>query len=392
MTPNKNIPARILDFVKAEPVFSVALIAALISMIAVPPNPEYLGYIKWRTLGLLTMFMLCVQGLEKAGVLSRIAHILLGAASRRKSGGLKAIVVVLVALPYFFAMFITNDVSLLTFVPFAIMLLTSQKREDLIPLVLTLQTIAANAGSYLTPFGNPPNMYAYLLFDVQMGDFLAAQAPFTISLGVFLLACVFLFVRKPSGSNQEEQIASEGLISQHHPHADRASGLLFAALFCVSVLSVLKVLPVRYALPFICAIVLLRDRSLFAKVDWLLLGTFVCFFIFSSNLAAIPAISDALNGAMAQHPFWITMGTSQVISNVPSCTLPAPFTTDWRALAVGANIGGLGSPVGSLASLITLGFYRRATNKGMGGFMKVFLGFNIVALALSCTIWFLLGW
>lgn len=388
MSKEQSISQRILGFVKAEPVFSVALVAALLSMIAVPPSVEYLGYIKWRTLGLLTMFMLCVAGLQKAGVLERIARVLLGGVSRAGSGGngLKALVGVLVLLPYVGGMFITNDVALLTFVPFALMVLLGQKRADLIPLVLTLQTIAANAGSYLTPFGNPHNLLAYTLFDVGFLEFIAAQAPFTALLGVFLASCIVLFVGKwGAGAQEKLQVEGESVPVQ------RLDAVLFVGLFLVSVLSVLKVVPVQLGFAFVLVVALVRDRSLIAKVDWLLLGTFVCFFIFSSNLAAIPAVSDVLSGAMSQHPFWITMGASQVISNVPACALLAPFTTDWRALAIGANMGGLGSPVGSLASLITLGFFRRSGQGSMGSFMKVFVGFNVVALALTCVLWEILG-
>lgn len=387
MAESRNILARVGGFVKAEPVFSVALIAALLSMIAVPPSPEYFGYIKWRTLGLLTMFMLCVAGLQKAGVLERIAQGLVGSVAKSKGGGLKALVAVLVLLPYAGGMFITNDVALLTFVPFALMVLLGHRRADLIPLVLTLQTIAANAGSYLTPFGNPHNLYSYTLFNVGFGEFIAAQAPFTLLLGVYLAVCIALFVRNSRGTHDAEKPQVDGAPMP----VVRLDAALFAALFAVSVLSVLKVVPVQAAFAVVVLVALLRDRTLLAKVDWLLLGTFVCFFIFSSNLAAIPAVSDVLTSAMSQHPFWITMGASQVISNVPSCTLLAPFTTDWRALAVGANLGGLGSPVGSLASLITLGFFRRSGQGNIGSFMKVFLGFNVAALALTCGLWVLLG-
>ncbi|MDD6784753.1 MAG: SLC13 family permease [Eggerthellales bacterium] len=387
MAESRNILARVGGFVKAEPVFSVALIAALLSMIAVPPSLEYFGYIKWRTLGLLTMFMLCVAGLQKAGVLERIAQGLVESVAKSKGGGLKALVAVLVLLPYAGGMFITNDVALLTFVPFALMVLLGHRRADLVPLVLTLQTIAANAGSYLTPFGNPHNLYSYTLFNVGFGEFIAAQAPFTLLLGVYLAVCIALFVRNSRGTHDAEKPQVD---SAPMPVV-RLDAALFAALFAVSVLSVLKVVPVQAAFAVVVLVALLRDRALLAKVDWLLLGTFVCFFIFSSNLAAIPAVSDVLTSAMSQHPFWITMGASQVISNVPSCTLLAPFTTDWRALAVGANLGGLGSPVGSLASLITLGFFRRSGQGNIGSFMKVFLGFNVAALALTCGLWVLLG-
>ena len=387
MAESRNILARVGGFVKAEPVFSVALIVALLSMIAVPPSPEYFGYIKWRTLGLLTMFMLCVAGLQKAGVLERIAQGLVGSVAKSKGGGLKALVAVLVLLPYSGGMFITNDVALLTFVPFALMVLLGHRRADLIPLVLTLQTIAANAGSYLTPFGNPHNLYSYTLFNVGFGEFIAAQAPFTLLLGVYLAVCIALFVRNSRGTHEAEKPQVDGAPMP----VVRLDAALFAALFAVSVLSVLKVVPVQAAFAVVVLVALLRDRTLLAKVDWLLLGTFVCFFIFSSNLAAIPAVSDVLTSAMSRHPFWITMGASQVISNVPSCTLLAPFTTDWRALAVGANLGGLGSPVGSLASLITLGFFRRSGQGNIGSFMKVFLGFNVAALALTCGLWVLLG-
>lgn len=413
---------KLVGFAKAEPVFCVALLAALASMIAVPPSSAYAGYIKWDTLALLALFMLCVAGLEKAGVLSACANLLVRGVSKRPKGSTKMLVAGLLALTYASAPFVTNDVALLTFVPFSLVVLKAQGKDALVPLVLALQTIAANAGSYLMPFGNPHNLYTYMLFDVGFGEFVAAQAPFTLVLGLFLAACVLGLLPKGSGF-PEGRASYEGCeISEGHgilrekpqvehlymepasdvgcgsadananqgTHVSKADAAFFAALFVVSVLSVLRVVPVALSLAIVAAAVLAKDRKLFAKIDWILLATFICFFVFSSNLAAIPAVSTLLAGAMEGSSFWVTVGTSQVISNVPACTLLAPFASNWQTLAIGANVGGLGSPIGSMASLITLGFYRRSECGSVGLFLKKYTLLNVVALVVCCFLWVVL--
>ena len=367
----RNIEHWTWGFAKAEPVFCVALFAALASMLVTPPSLQYAGYIDWRTLGLLAMFMLCTAGLQEAGVIDFAARGLL-----ERAGSCRAVIAALVALPFFASMLVTNDVSLLAFVPLSLTLLTS--RKDLLPLTLTLQTIAANAGSFLTPFGNPQNLYVYSAFNVGVGEFLLAQLPFVLMNGVLLLALIFAS-RRLSSRERFAEAARAGIVGARD--GVKRSGIVYGALFVLSVLAVLRVVPVAVAFALVLAAALLADKHLFLQIDWVLLLTFVAFFVFSGNLVN--------SGVNTQGGFWVTMGASQIISNVPATILLAPFSADWQALSLGANVGGFGTPVGSLASLITLGLYRHAGGE-LKSLLKAFLPLNLAFLAANCALWALL--
>ncbi|MBR2789475.1 MAG: hypothetical protein IKD70_02490, partial [Eggerthellaceae bacterium] len=299
------------------------------------------------------------------------------------------VVAVLVALPFVLSIFITNDVSLLTFVPFACLVLGFMGRPDLAAPTVVLQAIAANMGSMLTPFGNPHNLFIYEVFGTPVGEFLATTSPFTVFSAVLIaLVIVALTAGRRGGtvSLTKEDLPEAPL----HP-LDTA---LFAAAFLLCVLCVLKLVPVWAMLIVVCGLAAVRNWRLFAKVDWFLLGTFLCFFVFSGNLAAIPAVHAELTGAMSASPFWITLGASQVISNVPATALLSGFTADWRAVLLGADIGGLGTPVGSLANLIALGLYRKMHPEGaapLGRYMVIFLALNFSFLALNCGLRALVG-
>ena len=366
-------------FVRREPVFSVALVAALISLFFVPPSAAYAEYFNWRLIATLLCFMLCVAGLRAAGTFEGLARTFLPGQHR-----VIFIVGVLVALPFFLSIFITNDVSLLTFVPFACLVMGFIGRADLAAPVVVLQAIAANMGSMLTPFGNPHNLFIYEVFQTPVGEFLATTSPFTIFSAVLIaLVIVALTAGKRGGG---VNLTKESLPATPLHVTDTA---LFGVVFLVCVLCVLKVVPVWAMLIVVCGLALARNWRLFAKVDWFLLGTFLCFFVFSGNLAAIPQVHAALTGAMGASPFWITLGASQVISNVPATALLSGFTTDWQAVLLGADIGGLGTPVGSLANLIALGLYRKMHPEGaapLGRYMAIFLVLNFSFLILNCIL------
>lgn len=411
-------------------------------MFAVPPSPAYANYVDWRVIAILLGFMLCVAGLRQAGVFDALAR-----AALAGNHGAVYTVGILVALPFGLSMLVTNDVALIVFVPFALAVLVRARRADLAVWTVVLQTIAANMGSMLTPFGNPQNLFIYEVFHVPVGEFFAATAPVVALNGVALVCCVAamaLVLRRGArvgasaagvgadtlgakaygegeGSGEEggedeaflpsvraAQAASDTSLAAASaaasvalpavaPTAALAASLrsrslcdlvAFGAAFALCVLCVLGAVDTPVMLAAVCALTAARDRHLFACVDWLLLGTFLCFFIFSNNLAAIPAVSGALTGAMATHPFLIPLVASQGISNVPAAALLAPFTQDWTSLLLAVDMGGLGTPVASLASLIALGFYRQmrpAGAAGTGTFVVLFLAFNAAFLALNCA-------
>ena len=361
------------SLLRREAVLCIAAVCALLSMLLKAPNAAYLDYIDFRTLALLFCLMAVVAGAQGCGLFDALAHRLL---SGRKS--MRLLSLILTLLPFFCAMLITNDVALLTFVPFTVLVLKLLRQERMLVYILVLQTVAVNLGSMATPVGNPQNLYLYSRFGVEIGAFLGVTLPLTaLSLaGVTAAACCVrggeIHVELPPASAMDVRRL-----------------LLYAVLFVLCLLSVLRVLdwPILLGITIVCLAA--ADRRTFRKVDYSLLLTFVCFFIFARNLGANDAVRDFLTGMMAAHPLAVSAGASQIISNVPAAVLLSGFTDDWRSLLAGTDIGGLGTPIASLASLITLKLYLRTENARAGKFLPVFLGINAAGLVILLAFYLL---
>lgn len=355
--------AKIRSFIRREPVLLIAALAALVSCFFVPPDREYLRYFDLRTLALLYSLMLVVAGLRQAGLFSHLAHRLC-----QKAGSLRAMGFLLVLLCFFSAMLITNDVALLTFVPFAVVVLgLAHQRQALIRIVV-LQTVAANLGSMLTPVGNPQNLYLYSRYDLSPRDFFSVTLPiWALSLALIVLLCLSLSSKSLTVFLGEE------------PGLNMRSLILYAALFILCLLVVLRILSWPIMLGLLLLILLIFDRRILLQADFMLLLTFAAFFIFAGNLARVDAVDRLLRSILRGREYWISLLTSQVISNVPAALLLSGFTDDSRALLLGVNIGGLGTPIASLASLISLKLYSHAQHAKPGRFL---LEFTIVNLAL----------
>ena len=359
--------SRVLSFLKGEAVGCIALACALISMLFVPPSAAYLQYIDFRVLALLFCLMAVVAGLQDCGLFAVLAQKLLSGKKR-----MRFISLVLVLLPFFTSMLITNDVSLITFVPFTLLVLSLVGRTERALYLVVLQTLAANLGSMATPVGNPQNLYLYSAFSIPAGAFFAVLAPLTLVSLVGL--CVAALCVKPEG------------IEVHFPEKQtiRRKGQLWlmVALFLLCLLSVFRVLHYAVLLLIVAACLLLFARHLFPRVDYGLLFTFVCFFVFAGNIGAIPAVEDFLSGLMAKSAFLTSLCASQVISNVPAAVLLSGFTGDWKGLLLGTDVGGLGTLIASLASLISFRLYLRAPGAKAGRYLLVFTLANLVGLAI----------
>ena len=356
----------IWGFVKKEPVLTISALAALVSCAAVPPDAAYLGYVDFRTLALLYALMLVVAGLRNAGVFTHLAHaVCLRAKTARGMGAL------LVAMTFFSSMLITNDVALLTFVPFAVVLLgMTGRRHDLI-LIVVLQTVAANLGSMLTPVGNPQNLYLYSYYDFGAAEFFRVTAPvWALSLALTLLLCLLL----PRSALRAEMGEEPGM--------DRGKLRLYLALFAVCLLAVFRLLPWPAMLLIVVAALLIFDRKMLAAADFMLLLTFVAFFAFAGNLARLDAVNDLLRRLLDGREYLTALLASQVISNVPAALLLSGFTDNARALLLGVNVGGLGTPIASLASLISLKLYSRSRDAHTGRYLLVFTLVNAALLAI----------
>ena len=367
--------AMIRSFVRREPVLLIAVFAALVSCALVPPDRVYLTYMDLRTLALLFCLMTVVAGLRKAGLFARLSHRLCENVKSVRMIGL-----VLVLLCFFSAMLITNDVALLTFVPFAVVVLgLADHREDLIHIVV-LQTVAANLGSMLTPVGNPQNLYLYSYYDLTFAAFVRATLPvWAASLLLITLAC---FILSPAPLSL--QLGQE-------PDLDSRGMWLYLGLFAVCLLVVLRVIGWPVMLGIVVAALLVFDRKILLKADFMLLLTFAAFFVFSGNLARIEAVDTLLRRVLAGRVYLTSLVTSQIISNVPAALLLSGFTEDARGLLLGVDIGGLGTPIASLASLISMKLYAHSDHAHTGRYLLEFTFVNLVLLILLTVLQMLLS-
>ncbi len=358
--------AHIRSFIRREPVLLIAALAALASCFFIPPDGAYLDYLDLRTLALLYCLMTVVAGLRQAGLFSHMAHLLC-----RRAGDLRSMGVLLVLLCFFTSMLITNDVALLTFVPFAVVVLGLSGQQKALLRVVVLQTVAANLGSMLTPVGNPQNLYLYSYYDMSIGQFLSAVFPvWALSLALILAACLLLPRERISVFLGEE------------PGMEKRGLWLYLALFAVCLAVVLRLLPWWAMLAAVVLTLLVRDRKMLAKADFMLLLTFVAFFIFAGNLARIEAVDRLLRRLLEGREYWTALAASQVISNVPAALLLSGFTDNARALLLGVDVGGLGTPIASLASLIAMKLYSHSEHASPGRFLGEFTAVNLALLAL----------
>lgn len=356
--------SKVKDFMRRELTLCISFVAALVSCFFVPPDGEYLGYLDLRTLALLYGLMVVVAGLRHAGVFTVLAHRLCA-----RAGSVRTMGITLVLLSFFSVMLITNDVALLTFVPFAVVVLGMAHQEKELIWVVVLQTVAANLGSVLTPVGNPQNLYLYSRYHLSMGDFFSATLPlWLISLTVVLLLSLRL-----SRSHVEVFLGEE-------PGLDKKSLILYLLLFCLCLTVVLRIITWQLMLPLLIITLLIFDRRRLKEADFMLLLTFVCFFIFAGNLARVPMVEQLLSRLLLGRELLIGALASQVISNVPAALLLSGFTDSGRELLLGVNIGGLGTPIASLASLISLKLYSHSEHSDSGKYLRQFSLVNFALL------------
>ena len=358
---------KIRDFVKKETVLCIAALCAVATMFLVPPDAEYIHYIDFRVLALLLCLMAVVAGFKSVGAFRFLTYQLL---RRIKSG--RVLGVTLVLLPFFSSMLVTNDVALLVFIPFTLALLAQLGCGKAIIPIAVLQTVAANLGSMATPVGNPQNLYLYAAYSLSAGEFFSVTLPLTAVSLVCLTAAAFPVLPKslPEQDMQREDITSLRDL------------LIYGVLFVLCLLTVFRVVHYAVTTVLIVAILFVVDRKLLGEIDFMLLLTFVCFFVVSENLGRVQAICDFLKGLLSRSTLMTSVGASQVISNVPAAVLLSGFTDQWRELLAGVNIGGLGTPIASLASLITLKLYLRWPGAQVVKFIGVFLAANIIGLVI----------
>lgn len=358
---------KIRAFFKKEAVLCIAALCAVATMLLVPVDSMYIEYIDLRVLCLLLCLMAVVAGFQSCGAFQWLTVQML---NRGKSG--RGLSVVLVMLPFFSSMLVTNDVALLTFIPFTLLLLEHVEcRKTIVPM-LVLQTIAANLGSMATPVGNPQNLYLYANYQLSAGEFFAAVLPLTVLSLVCLAAAALPVLPKelPVPDLGKEVLESPKRL------------IVYGILFVLCLLTVFRVLPYGVMTLVVVAVIALLSPRILKELDYSLLATFVCFFIVSGNLGRMEGVQTFLQGLLGRSALLTAVLTSQVISNVPAAVLLSGFTDQWRELLQGVNIGGLGTPIASLASLITLKQYLRSEGAAPGRFLLLFTVANVIGLVV----------
>ena len=358
---------KIKEFLKKETVLCIAALCAAATMLLVPPDREYLHYIDWRVLCLLLCLMAVVAGFKSLGAFDWLTYQLL---RRIKSG--RVLGVTLVLLPFFCSMLVTNDVALIVFVPFTLALLESLGCAGSMIPVIVLQTVAANLGSMATPVGNPQNLYLYAAYSLEAGEFFSVVLPLTlVSLAGLTVASLPVLPRAlPEQKLEEARILSA-----------RRMGI-YAGLFVLCLLTVFRIVPYPVTTAVVVAALFLADKKLLKEIDFMLLLTFVCFFVVSENLGRVEAVREFLQSLLEKSTLLTAVGASQVISNVPAAVLLSAFTNEWRELLAGVNIGGLGTPIASLASLITMKLYLLWPGAKIGKFLLWFTAVNVAGLVI----------
>lgn len=366
LTRRRRFALAALHFFKSSVVLLVALAAAGITCIFVPIDREYLGYFDLQTLACLFCTLAVVAAFKNIRFFEWLADVIV-----RRFKNMRNIVLALVFVTYFGSMIMANDMALITFLPLGYFVLESCGNRKLTAFTFIMQNIAANLGGMLTPFGNPQNLYLYSFYSIGAGEFFRIMAlPFAVAFVLILGVCLFV---KPQGAQ---------VLSRPHKAPPVWRSVAYAALFALSVLIVFDVFPYYWGLLAVAVCLLVLDFRAVLRVDYGLLLTFCAFFVFSGNMARIPAVRDFLGGLIALDPLAFGVLSCQVISNVPSAVLLSRFTSDYASLLVAVNIGGLGTPVASLASLITLNTYRRVRPGETKKYILKFLLINFSFLAV----------
>lgn len=380
---------KVKELFQKETVCCIAFLLAVISIFFVSPSKNYISYIDFRVLALLFCLMAVVRGFSSIGVFTRLGTMLL-----THVHSLRMLSALFIFLCFFFSMLITNDVALITFVPFTILVLSmAEQKKFLIP-VIVLETIAANLGSMLTPLGNPQNLYLYTISGLSIGAFVWIMLPYSFVSAILLLIFI-LFLPKDTVStataantaNSTNTVTASNTsnVICEAVKARKNSRILFTAyliLFLLCLLTVLHILPYQIMFLLVLTGFLLLDYRVLKDVDYFLLLTFLCFFIFIGNMKQISLVHELISELLVHHEVLMGIGASQIISNVPAAILLSGFTDDYSALLIGVNLGGLGTLIASLASLISFKFYTNSNGSDTRRFLGIFTLYNVIFLGV----------
>lgn len=366
-----DVVGRISEFAKKEPMLFASAVLCAVCVIIVRPSMDVCDGIDWKMLCILFCFMSVVSAMSMCGAFSKVAGLVVrGRMDTRK------LCILLVVLPLVCSMFITNDVALITFVPFAILVLDGVGRRDLIVPVAVLQTLAANTGCMALPFGSPHNLVVYSHYGIGMQDVVSVMLPYLLVGSVLILALCLLVPKEPVEMAERESVP-----------LDRTKIMVLAVAFGICILCVVRLVPWWAMLAAsLVAVTATAPKSL-KDVNYSLLLTFVFLFVLIGTITSVDAIDDALVDMMDGGPFLPAVGLSQAVSNVPAATLLSSFTDDWAGLLAGVNVGGFGTPIASMASVITFGICAKCEGADMRRFTALFLGANVLMVAVLSIVY-----
>lgn len=386
--------------ISKEPILVASFILFIISIIFVPIDREYMGYIHFKTLGTLLCLMIPLKGMEKENLLDFIAMKIIA-----KTSTLKGLIFILVFGCFFAAMFMTNDVALIAIVPITLVLLKSCALEQYASLIVVLQTLAANLGSSLTPIGNPQNLYLFIHYKLALPTFLMTMLPFVL-FSAFFLAVTCLFFPKvkihkaisPNSQNLDCKnsncIESQAYFcSMENPIK---TGLLnkklvaYIIMFFIALCTVFDFIPYGISLSIIIISCLFVEKQVVKEVDYSLLLTFIVIFMLVGNLARIESINEIISELIDKNTFLTAVFTSQFISNVPTALMLSEFTENINDLLIGVNVGGMGTLIASMASVISFKLYTQNYKKNTLIYLLQFTLFNVIFLGLSVGFYYLI--
>ena len=353
-------------FIKKNVVFCVAFVAAVVTCFLVPPDAAYADYFDWKTLACLFLTLAVVCALRNIKFFTILARKLV-----LISGSMRILFLVLVLITFIGSMIIANDMALITFLPLGYFALSVTGEEKYMAYLFILQNISANLGGMLTPFRNPQNLYLYSYFRIPTDEFCAIMLPpFLLAVSLLALACLLVPRKKL-------------VIAEKFPEKLNVKrALLYLVRFCISILIVFRVIPFWVGLCIVPVIIALVDFDALRSVDYGLLGTFFCFFVFSGNLARLDAVNRFFSMLLHKDTLLVSIASCQVISNVPTAILFSRFTTDYRPLLLGVNLGGTGTLIASLASLITFSEFRVLYPEKGRQYFALFTLINVIFLVI----------
>ena len=357
---------KVWKFIKAQPVLTIAFILAVATMFIVPPDREYAGYCNRTVLIELFALMAAVAGLRSIGIFDTATRLIL-----QKTGTVRRLGAVMILICFFSAMLVTNDVALITFVPLTLLIYKNINDGKSLILTIVLESAAANLGSMMTPVGNPQNLFLYDKFGLTAMTFVKTMLP----VGALGLAAVlgisFLLPAKhckaPERGNERIPVIKAAV---------------YTGLFLLCIAAVFRIVPDWVCLLAAVLAMAVCDAKLLLKIDYILLGTFVCFFVFVGNIARIEAVSGFFSHILTGREIVIAALLSQLISNVPAAVMLAEFTDKGTSLLLGVDIGGFGTIIASMASLIAFQIYKGSEDARAGRYMTIFTAVNVFMFLL----------